>query len=259
VTVRGNVRARIFGLLAMSASTHVIVFSMLGLMPPPSRVLAMHEAQFEVVTPPPPPEPPKIKEPDPPKPPEPVKSAPRKIAAPQNTPPPPAQNTPPPAAAEEVADLTGMTLTGGDGASWSSVVGTGGALKGPIGKIGRAPVATQQAAKTGPVGPRFVSIDSLARKPQQPAGVDALLKRNFPRRAQLQGVEGAVVVMMRILPTGRVDNVRVIEEKPAGFEFAAACRQTLLQMPPFLPPLDRTGTAVATDAKFTCNFFVDAY
>jgi periplasmic protein TonB len=259
VRVRGSVRARIFGLLAMSASTHLIVFSMLGLMPPPSRVLAMHEAQFEVAPPPPPPEPPKIKEPEPPKPPEPVRAAPRHAAPPPQAAPPPPQNAAPPPA-EEVADLTGVTLTGDEGASWSSVVGNGAALNGPVRKIGHAATSPQQqGAKAAPVGPRFVALDSLARKPQPPPGLNAILQRNYPRRAALQGVEGVVEVNMRILPNGRLDNIRVLTERPVGFDFATACRETLRQIPPFLPPLDRAGTAVATDAKFTCNFVVNSY
>ncbi|MFI5307651.1 MAG: hypothetical protein ACHQ53_09880, partial [Polyangiales bacterium] len=62
----------------MSASGHVIVFTALGLVPSPSRVLAMHEAQFEVLQPKPPPvEPPQIK----PKEAEPPPREPPKIAA----------------------------------------------------------------------------------------------------------------------------------------------------------------------------------
>jgi TonB family protein len=232
-----------------------MVFSALGLVPPPSRVLAMHESQFEVVEPPKPKvEPPKIKEPDPP-PPEPPKAQPRR-AAPQiaAAPPPPTPAATPPA--EEVADLTGVTLTAEHG-GWSSVVGSGAPLTGPVGKIGRNNAqAAQQSAKVGPVGPRVVALDSLSRKPSAPAGLDALLKRNYPRRASLQGVEGKVSVSLRILPNGRVANFHVLQEEPSGFEFGTACRDTLKQAPPFVAPLDRGGVPVAADIIFNCSFEV---
>jgi protein TonB len=259
VTVRGSNRARTFGLLAMSLSTHVVVFTGLGLVPPPSRVLAMHESQFEVITPPPPPKveaPPKPKDPDPP-PPEPVKAAPHHAAPTPSAPPPPAASAPAPA--EEVADLTGVTLTAEDGAGgWSTVVGSGGAMKGPAGKIGRPSVqASQQAAKVGPIGPRVVGLDSLSRKPEAPAGLDALLKRNYPRKAQLQGVEGEALVSLRIMPNGHIANLKVLREKPSGFDFGSACLETLRQAPPFVAPLDRSGTSVAVDIpSFRCSFEV---
>ncbi len=241
----------------MSASTHIVVFSALGLVPPPSRVLAMHEAEFEVIDPPKPPpvvEPPKPKEKEPEPPPDPPKVAPHR-AAPKPAEPPPQPAAPPP---EEVADFTGVTLTAENGASWSTVVGSGAPLKGPVGKIAsrQGPAPQQAAAKTGPVGPRVVALGSLSRKPAPPAGLNALLERNYPRRAHLQGVEGKVVVRLRILPSGRVGDIRVLQESPTGFAFASACREMLRQAPPFVPPLDRNGVAVAADVTFNCDFEV---
>lgn len=262
MTVSGGARSRTFGLLAMSTSAHLIIFTALGLIPGPAQVLAMHESEFEVVEPPKPPEPEPVKPPEPekePPPPEPVK-APKLKAAPAPTPPPAADTPPPQAAEEEVADFTGVTLTAdGSGSSWSTAVGSGGALKGPIGKIGNRPQAKPEvgAAKVAAVGPRVVALESLARKPEAPKGLDTLLERNYPRRARLQGVEGKVVVNMRILPNGRIGDIRVLQEFPAGFEFASACRETLRQAPPFVAPLDRAGAAVAADIKFVCTFVVD--
>jgi protein TonB len=235
------------------------VFSTLGLIPPPSEVLAMHESEFEVIEPPPPPEPPpEVKPPEPEPPPEPVK-APKRAAAPQPVAAePPPQEAPKPAA-EEVADFTGVTLTAADGSgSWSTQVGSGAALKGPVGKIGNRPPqhGVQDGAKVAAPGPRVVPSASLSRKAAVPAGLDVLLERNYPRRARLQGVEGKVVVNLRILPTGRIGDIRVVQEFPAGFEFASACRETLRQAPPFSPPLDRSGIPVATDVTFTCSFEV---
>jgi len=237
----------------------MVIFSALGFVPPPSRVLAMHEAQFEVVQPKPPPETPppeKPKEPEPP-PKEPPKVAARP-AAPKPAAAPPPQEAAPPAPADEPTDFTGVTLTAeGGSSSWTTAVGSGAALTGPIGKIGKKPDALV-AAKSGPAGPRLVDLGSLARKPVPPVTLTNgdLLKQNYPRRAQLQGVEGRVLVRVKILPNGHVGEVRVVAESPSAFEFASACRETLRQAPPWQPPLDTAGKAVATEVTFKCTFEV---
>jgi protein TonB len=249
VKARGGTRARTFGLLAMSTAAHLVVFTMLGLVPPPSEVLAMEDIEIEVMEP----EPPKVEPPPepPPPPPEPEPKQPVQRAQPEAAPPPEPEAAPPP---EEVADFTGVTLTGGDG-SWSTVVGSGAPLKGPVGKIKTA-AEPQQAAKALP-GPRFVPAGSLARKPQQPAGVSALLKQNYPRRASMQGIGGKTRVMLRILPSGRAVDIKVAEESPDGYGFATACIKTIRESPPFVPGLDRSGAAVATEVPFTCTFEID--
>jgi TonB family protein len=257
VKVRGSFRARGFGLLATSGAAHLIIFASLGLIPSPAEVLAREMMEFEVY------EPPEVEEPPPPPPePEPPKEPPKEVTrkAPKAEAEPPPEEAPPPAQApaEEVADFTGTTLVGGDGAGWSTAIGTGGALKGPVGKIGGrpGPVGPQQAAKTGPAGPRVVPLASLSRKPSPPVGLDDLLKRNYPSRAQMQGVEGRVVMEVRLLPSGRVGEMRVVEEFPPAFDFASECRKTLRAAPPFSPGLDKDGNPVATDIKFTCSFVV---
>ena len=254
--VRGSFGARTFGLLATSTAGHLVLFSVLGLIPSPSEVLARHEMEFEVVPPPP-----KVEEPPPPPPPEPEKpKEPERAKAPKAAEPPPEEappeEAPPPA--EEVADFTGTTLTAEGPGGWSTRVGTGGAIKGPIGKIVNKPTDPngQQAAKAMPTGPRVVSVDNLSRKPKPPPGMNAQLERNYPRRARMQGVEGKVKVTMRVLPSGRISQVRVIEEFPPGFEFGDSCRRMLEQSDPFEAPLDRAGLPVAADVKFTCTFEV---
>ena len=214
---QGGTRARTFGLLAMSTAAHLIVFTLLGLVPPPSEVLAMEDIEIEVV------------EPEP--------------------------QAPPP---EEVADFTGVTLTAEGGASWSTVVGTGAPLKGPIGKIRTGP-EEQQAAKAAPSGPRFVPAGSLSRKPRAPTGLDALLKQHYPRRARMQGVGGRALVLLRIQASGRATAVRVIEESPDGFGFATSCIEMLRNAGAFSPAIDRTGAVVATEVPFDCSFQVDDY
>jgi TonB family protein len=238
----------------MSTAAHLVIFTMLGLVPPPSEVLAMEDIEIEVVEPElpkdePPPPPPPPPEPEP----EPKQQARR--AEPEAEPPPPEPAAPPP---EEVADFTGVTLTAeGDGAGWSTAVGSGAPLKGPVGKINRGPTEPQQAAKAVPVGPRFVPAGSLARKPRPPSGLAALLEQHYPRRARMQGVGGRAKVMLRILPSGRATDMRVMEESPDGFGFAIACMEMLRQAGSFSPAIDRSGVAVATEVPFNCDFVVD--
>jgi protein TonB len=255
--IGGDGGARTFGLTAISAAFHIVAFTVLGLVPAPSDVLAMHEMEFEVTEPEPPPPPPPEPEPPPPEPEPPKAKAPR-AAAPEPEPPPeaPPPEAPPP---EEVADFTGTTLTADGTAGWATRVGSGAALTGPVGKIGSKPANSDQVSSkpAGPTGPRVVPLKSLARRPAAPAGLDTLLERHYPRRARTQGVEGKVVVAVRVLPTGRLTDMRVVKEWPSGFEFAEACRKLLRDAPAFVPPLDRDGTAVAADIDFTCDFVVD--
>ena len=254
----GSGGARTFGLTAISLSAHLVAFTMLGLVPPPSDVLAMHEMEFTVEEPPPEPEtpPPPPPEPETPEP-EPPKAKAPKAAAPEPEPP-PEEAPPPEQAPEEVADFTGTTLTA-EGAGWSTRTGTGAPLTGPVGKIGSKPSNTDQMASkpVGPTGPRVVPLKSLARRPSAPAGLDTLLERHYPKRARTQGVEGKVVIALRVLPTGRLTDMRVVREHPSGFEFADACRKLLRDAGAFVPPLDRDGSAVAADIDFTCDFVVD--
>jgi protein TonB len=258
VKQRGSSGARTFGLTAISLSAHLVAFTVLGLVPPPSDVLAMHEMEFTVEEPPPEPEtpPPPPPEPEPPEP-EPPKARAPKAAAPEPEPP-PEEAPPPEQAPEEVADFTGTTLTA-EGAGWATRTGTGGALTGPVGKIRSKPSNTDQVASkpAGPTGPRVVPLKSLARKPAPPAGLDALLERHYPKRARTQGVEGRASVEIRILPTGKLSIGKVQREWPAGFDFADACLKTLRDAQAFSPGLDRDGSAVATDINFSCEFVVD--
>jgi TonB family protein len=127
-----------------------------------------------------------------------------------------------------------------------------------VGKIGPRPeTKAVQGAKVAAPAPRVVPEASLARKLQQPPGLDQILERNYPRRAKLQGLEGNVLVRLHVLPSGRVGDIKVLREFPTGYEFAEACRETIRQSPPFTPPLDHNGAAVATDINFKCDFIVN--
>lgn len=248
-------RARRTGLIAMSTATHIFVFTGLGFMPSPSEVLARREMEFEVVEPPKPEPPPP---PQPELPPEPEKPPARravKAAEPEPEEKPPEPEAAPPETAEEpVADFTGETLVAEGGAGgWSTRVGTGAPMRGPVGKIGDPAGASGPPA---PSGPRVVAAEDLERRPSPP-NLDDTLKSNYPRRAMLQGVEGTVLLRVRILPDGRLGAMHVLRETPEGQDFAAACRKTLQDGGRWERPIGRGGAAVATDVKYVCRFEVD--
>jgi hypothetical protein len=72
----------------------------------------------------------------------------------------------------------------------------------------------------------------------------------------MQGVEGTVVLAVRILHDGRLGRMSVTRETPSGYDFGSACRRTLREMGTWNPPLGRGGEAVSTDISFTCSFEV---
>jgi periplasmic protein TonB len=253
--------ARLFGLLGISVGAHMAWMGLLGFMPSPLIALR-REVEMEIVEPeppPPPPLPPQAAEPEkPPEPPAPRPKLAPKLAAPKpaDTPPPP-QNDPPPAA-EAPVDLTGVTLTGNEGASWSSVVGNGSALQGPAARIGKVTGRDRAGSNNGVIDgqgkPSLVAEAALSRKPVPPDGMNELLEQNFPPRARAQGVAGSARLRVRILADGRVGELQVLRES-GDYGFGAACQKTL-RMRRWQPPLDRHGVPVATEITYTCEFEV---
>jgi len=234
----------------LSLVAHGVAYASLGyvpkqaMSPPPSRV------SFRVKEPPPPPAPEKVAPPEP----EVVKPSPQAKPLPKNEPP-PAQPPPP-------VDLTGVTLTNDSGnAAWSSVVGNGAAVAGPIGAI-RAP-ATNVAAAVGPVvvprpvptraEPSIVALEDLSERPVPPA-LASVLRDHYPAEAKARGIGGSASVAAEVGPDGRIRNASVAGESFPGF--GEACRRTL-QGSRWSPPRDREGRAVSTRIRYTCRFVVD--
>lgn len=251
--------ARVFGVMCMSIGTHMALLGLLGFVPTPT-FDAPHQVEMEILEPEPPPAAPEP-EPPPPEPepePEPEKPKPApKLAAPKPAPPPP-QAEPKPAA-EAPVDLTGLTLTGDDGASWSSVVGNGEALQGPAARIGKVTGKDRAGSNDGVVGgkgtaPAIVGEESLSRRPVPPPGLDALLEQHFPSRARAQGVAGTAVVKLRILADGRVGPMQIVRET-GDYGFGKACMKAL-SLTRWQAPLDKRGQPVATEIRFTCDFEV---
>lgn len=157
------------------------------------------------------------------------------------------------AAPAEPADFSGLTLTN-EGAGWSTPVGDGSPMRGPI----TAPVAQQEVVKApartsgGGTGDRVVAVGELSRPPKAP-NLDGQLVANYPAEARAAGRSGSAVIRARILVDGRVGTTRVVSESAPGF--GKACQRTLAGSR-WQPPLDANQQAVATDLSYTCTFAV---
>ena len=234
----------------LSLLAHGFAYASLGLARrpplerPPMRVsFRVHDA---VPTPPrpaaPPLEPPKL---------EPVRAKPKAKNPPNLT---AALATPAP----EVVDLRGVTLTNDSGASaWSSAVGDGSALEGPLGHVGAAtghgaPAApTKVAARAAEIP--VVAVADLSSRPVPPE-LAADLRAHYPADARQRGIGGSGSVELRIEPDGRVRSVSVQGETFPGF--GEACKRTLLGSR-WSAPRDKQGRPVATRVRYTCRFVVD--
>ena len=250
--------ARVFGLLGISMGVHMALLAVLGFMPSPVALLRQ-QVEMEIAStepePPPPPPPPAAEPPKAQEPPSRPKAAPKAVPKPAATPEPPAE---PKVADEAPVDLTGVTLTGGDGASWSSVVGNGAQLKGPAGRIGKVPNKDKAGDSNGVVGSQgtapVVSEASLSRKPIPPEGMNDLLVQYYPPRARAQGVAGSALLRVRILADGQVAKMKLIRESD-DYGFGEACMK-LLRLRRWQAPLDRRGMPVATEISYVCEFEV---
>ena len=153
--------------------------------------------------------------------------------------------------AAEPADFSGVTLTN-EGAGWSTPVGDGTPMSGPITAPGPSSSPTPHHGHEEPAGDRVVALGDLSRAPVAP-NLDAQLAANYPRDARLAGTAGSAVIRARILVDGRVGPTRVVSESAAGF--GVACQHTLAGSR-WQPPLDAHQQAVATDLAYTCTFAV---
>lgn len=250
------------GLLG-SVALHLGAVAALGAAPVAGRrALGPTTVEFEV---PPPPPPPPVAPPPPAPTPE-VAPEPE-VTEPANLQPAPSEPEPaaPEAAAEEPVELTGLTLTNeGPGDGWSSAVGNGRSLRGPLrkptGKVGAStprpspatvPASVHQAAPA--VGPALVPLASLSRRPSPPR-LDGTLRANYPADARREGRAGTAAVTARIEADGHVRLVSVVSESEPGF--GEACRRTVLGSV-WSPPLDEGGRPAATEIRYTCEFRVE--
>ena len=239
-----------------SIALHGAAYASLGLAPkrgaegrPPPSVM------FEVEEPAP-----KVSEPEPePPPPPPAQEEKVAVARPAAAPPPPAAAPPPQAAAP--VDLSGLTLTNGEGEGGWAPVGDGSSRGGPIGPIGPkakpAPVVPVTSAKPALIPaagePGLVASRDLSDRPRPPA-LDGALKAYYPAEARNRAISGTASLRVRIEPSGRVKTASVLNESFSGF--GAACQKALTGSV-WSPPRDQSGRAVATEVRYTCRFVVE--
>ncbi|MBX3264141.1 MAG: energy transducer TonB, partial [Labilithrix sp.] len=130
------------------------------------------------------------------------------------------------------------------------LVGGGGGAREAAPVAAPPPVAARAPAAPPPM--RVVPPSSLSRRPRAP-GLDLELERQYPAEARRSGISGTAVLRVRILPDGRVGEVRVQSESWAGF--GPACERTV-RAARWEPPIDRDGAPVATEITYTCRFEV---
>ncbi|MCA9583332.1 MAG: energy transducer TonB, partial [Myxococcales bacterium] len=171
--------------------------------------------------------------------------------APADEPPPPAPETP--------VDFGNVTLSNTDGdSSWKIAPSTGKEMTGPIGTPGAAVTGRSRDGVVGGVvggtnPDPVVPAGDLRRRPVPPsASLESLLKRNFPRDARRQGIEGTARIRVRLSRDGSVRVLRRLDESYPGF--GQACATTLSQSPRWSPGIDRSGNPATTEFNFTCRF-----
>lgn len=256
--------------IALSAAFHVAAFFGLGTVRVDAAALRPQTVEFSVIEEPPPviePPPPELApdpEPEPAKP-EPVRPIERPRPVREASPKPvkeapPADNTPPAPAEETIADFSGTTLTAEGEGGWVSAVGSGAPMQGPIGKPNAAVTGKSRAGVEGGVvggtGVRVVGEADLSRRPRPPSAdlLNEALKREYPKQAQQQGIEGVARIRVRVLASGKLSPLATLSESYPGF--AEACKRSLRDIR-FEPPLDRSGAPVATDINYVCEFTVE--
>jgi outer membrane biosynthesis protein TonB len=209
-------------------------------------------------------------EPETPEPPAAVEAPPRAAEAPERAnprqnplpeEPDPAPPPPPPADGEQVADLTGITLTCPSGAGWHSATGDGSSRAGPLRGLRRSRAAS--ASTVAPRGPargasrppatlRVLPAADLS-SPPRPPNLDGALHANYPGSARAAGVSGLAVVRARISPSGVAKGLGIVSESAPGF--GSACLRTVSGSV-WSAPLDRDGHPVSTEIQYRCRFRV---
>ncbi len=251
----------LFWAFSSSFVLHGVAYASLSFAPRHASVASLQsEVTFEVNEPPPPPLPRDVPEPETAEA-QPTKAEPKlarvEPARAAQAPRAPQATTPSEAKPAAPLDLSGVTLTNDDGPSFGMALGNGRAFEGPIGN-GRGVSAREgampsAAPSVAPIGPTLVAAADLSERPTPP-GLDAALRKNYPRDARERGIGGSARVRARVEPSGNVRQIRVESESFAGF--GEACRRTL-EGSRWSAPRDREGRAVATEIRYTCRFVVE--
>lgn len=167
----------------------------------------------------------------------------------------PLPEPPAPEAEQPPRELTGVTLTGGEGASFGAPQGNGGPREGAIATgIARKEVPprlppVRAAAPASPALP----LSKLSRRPVPPS-LEAALERNYPREARGLGKSGEAKVQARVEASGEIRSASIVFATSP--DFGDACRRTLVGTR-WSTPLDGNGKPAATSIYYRCKFRVD--
>ena len=203
------------------------------------------EVEMDEVQPPPPPPPaPEPAKPDPPRRPPPVKVARVEKPAPvEKTPPPPSE----PAPAEPPKPAPPLVV----GISMSSTT-TAGTFAAPVGNTSYGKIAAK--AEDAPRvqsyrAPNYVPAYQVDRAPQ----VATEVKIPYPEDAKRAGIEGQVVLSVRIDAAGEVLSVKVLSGPGYGLNEAAAEAVRRFKW----TPATKKGEPVETEVKYTYTFLLE--
>ena len=240
-------RGTIAAAIAVSAALHV------GLVAAVSREKApaapkSEPVEFEVVErePPPPPPPPPEPVPEP----APAPAPKPKVVRVDQPPPPPPPNSPPPPAdtppAKPPPVKIGVSL-GSTSEGGSFAVGVGNTLYGQADRTAADPAEVKPYA--APERPAFVAATRVSAAPR----VLREVKPEYPEEAREAGVEGDVILLLRIDREGRVSAVKVLAGPGHGLE--AAATRAAWQLRFFPATLD--GEPVVTEIRFTYHCLLE--
>jgi hypothetical protein len=207
----------------------------------------------ELTSPAPTPEPPAVEPPPPERepPPKPPTAKPRPTPPVEEPAPEPAST----ATEAPAPELTGVTLTGGEGASFDAPAGNGATRDGAISmgaaRRSEAPRPGPQAAPPSP--PPILPLSRLSRRPAPPP-LSGALEQNYPRKARQLGESGDAKVRARVEASGEIRVAFVVAATSP--DFGEACRRALIGSR-WSAPLDEHGQPAATQVYYRCKFRVD--
>lgn len=204
------------------------------------------------IEPPPPPPPPEEKKPEPPPPPKPKpKPPPVKVAVTEEKPPPPEEQAPPPPNEEAPPETPSKPVPLVVGISMSST-STSGGFAAPVGNTAYGKVESTAKDPTTVQkyrAPKYAPIYQVDRHPEEIGQV----KIPYPAEAKRAGIEGDVILALRIDDAGKVVKVHILSGPGYGLNEAAA---EAMRRARFRPATQK-GEPVATDIKYRYTFYLD--
>lgn len=200
--------------------------------------------ELELAPPPPAPPPPAPAAPPRVEPPAPRRVAMKDLPPPprEALPPPPSEPPPPAAAPARAAPRVGITL-GSTATGGGFAVGVGNTLYGKASETAADPAEVKPYAADRTALPRPSSQPRLLERPEVP----------YPAAARRAGVEGQVILLLRIDAQGRVAAARVLSEPGEGLGDAARAAALRFRFSPAL----LEGEAVETELRFTYTFVLE--